>query len=211
MTVMKIRIAFIVPVLTAIIIISGCTPKARYERRLKQELASGVRNDSIFMGLYLGMSQRDFFTRCWNLHDQGLFHQNTSNTAVEYRIKGDLKYPATMFFYPNFSDGKISEMPVFFKYDGWAPWNKKLSADSLQLAVLKYYKKQYGEDFMTIRHQEYGNAYVKIDGNRRITIYKKDELYVRVLFTDLLAKIDTAASSKPIRVILDTTKTIEKK
>lgn len=208
---MKIRTAFIVPVLTAILITSGCTPKARYERRLKQELASGVRNDSIFMGLYLGMSQKDFYSRCWNLHDQGLVHQGPNNTSVEFKIKDDLKYPATMYFYPNFSEGKISEMPVIYKYDGWAPWNKKLTSDSLQIAVLKYYKKKYGEDFMTVSHHEFGNAYVKIDGNRRITIYKRDDLYVWAVFTDLLAKNDTTKNSKPAPAMLDTTKTTEKK
>ena len=51
--------------LTAIIfagILSGCTPKAKYDRMVKRELASGIRNDSIFMGLYLGMPEKDFYT-----------------------------------------------------------------------------------------------------------------------------------------------------
>jgi hypothetical protein len=46
-------------------ILSGCSPKAKYERRLKHELASGVRYDSLFMGLYLGMPDKDFYNQCW--------------------------------------------------------------------------------------------------------------------------------------------------
>ena len=33
------------------IIISGCSPKERYERMLNHELASGVRKDSLFMAV----------------------------------------------------------------------------------------------------------------------------------------------------------------
>ena len=47
-------------------------------------------------------------------------------------MKDELKYPGLMDFYPRFVEGKISEMPVTFNYAGWAPWNQKLSSDSLQ-------------------------------------------------------------------------------
>ena len=35
-----------------------------------------------------------------------------------------------------------------------------------------------------------GNAYTKIDGNRRITIYVENDLYVWALFTDMLAGLE---------------------
>ena len=169
-------------------IFSGCTPKAKYERMLKRELSSGVRFDSLFMGFYFGMPEKEFYVHCWNMNKKGLFRQDASNTSVEYQTKDELKYPATMDFYPKFHDGKISEMPVRYVYKGWAPWNKTFSSDNLQMDVLNYYKKTYGGGFMEVRHPKRGKAFVKMNGNRRITIFKEDELHVWAIFTDMLVK-----------------------
>jgi hypothetical protein len=110
------------------------------------------------------------------------------NTTVEYQLKNELKYPGTMDFYPEFIDGKISEMPVEFLYNGWAPWNKSLSADSLQTEVLKWYEKQYCGGFLEVKHPKRGIAYVKINGNRQISIFKEDEMHVWAIFTDMSVK-----------------------
>jgi len=166
-------------------VIYGCSPKARYERRLKNELATGVRYDSLFMGLYLGMPQKDFYIHCWNLNRQGLIKQGPGNTTVEYQLKSELKYPGTMDFYPGFVEGKIAEMPVKFIYSGWAPWNNKLSSDSLQADVLQWFEKKYGDRFMKVDHTKKGSAYIKLNGNRRITIFKEDEMNVWAVFTDM--------------------------
>ncbi len=194
---MKTRILWLMPLLIAGIIYTGCTPKARYDRKLKQELASGVRYDSLFMGLYLGMPDKDFYTHCWNLNRRGLIRQGTTNRTVEYRTKNELKYPGIMDFYPKFIEGKIAEMPVRFVYAGWAPWNKELTSDKLQSDVLSWYEKIYGNDFMRVENSEKGVAYVKIDGNRRISIYKEDELHVWAVFTDMLVEKELKDSSAP--------------
>ena len=203
---MKKMILWLLPILLIGYIISGCTQKAKYERRLKHELASGVRYDSLFMGLYLGMPDKDFFTRCWELNRKGLIKQGGTNTTVEYQLRNELKYPCLMDFYPTFVKGKISEMPVRFVYNGWAPWNKKLSSDSLQVVVLQWYKKQYGGGFLEVKHPEKGIAYVKIDGNRRISIFKEDELHVWAVFTDMLVKKETSDSTSTVKMPVDTTK-----
>jgi hypothetical protein len=91
-----------------------------------------------------------------------------------------------MDFYPEFAQTKIFEMPVRFLYDGWAPWNTKLSSDSLQMKVLKWYENQYGEGFMEVRHPTRGSAFVKVEGNRRISIFKENETYVWAIFTNML-------------------------
>ncbi len=170
---------------------SGCSPTSRYERRLKHELAGGIRYDSLFMGIYLGMPEKDFYVHCWKLNRRGLIRQGTNNTTVAYVLKNELKHPALMDFYPTFTDDRISEMPVRFAYAGWAPWNKELSSDNLQVDVLNWYKKIYGRGFIEVRHPEKGTAYIKVNGNRRILIFKKDDLYVWALFTDMLINKDS--------------------
>jgi hypothetical protein len=173
--------------LTGLILFS-CSPGERYERRLVRELASGVRNDSLFMGIYLGMTEKEFYSHCWNLNRQGLVRQGTGNTSVEYDMREELNFPATMNFYPVFNQGRIMEMPVRFIYNGWAPWNKELSAESLMLDVLNWCEDIYGHGFIKAEHPEKGTAYVKIDGNRRISIYTEQDRYVWTVFRDMLAE-----------------------
>jgi hypothetical protein len=208
---MKTRIDWILIILISGIIISGCSPRAKYERRLKHELSSGVRYDSLFLGLYFGMPERDFYQHCWILNHKGMIKQGETNTTAEYKLKDELKYSALMDFYPKFNQGKISEMPVTFKYEGWAPWNKKLSSANLQDEVLKWYKKIYGGGFIMVKHHSHGKAYVKIDGNRRITIFVGDDLHVWAVFTDMSVKKGWNDSvSKPDNIISDTTSSLNK-
>lgn len=187
----------------------GCTPKSKYERKLKHELSSGIRNDSLFMGLYLGMPEKDFYTHCWELNRKGLIRQGPKNTTVEYIMKDELKYPGTMDFYPGFIDGKIAEMPVRFMYTGWAPWNKKLSADSLEIDILNWYKKKYGDQFMEVNHPERGSAYVQLKGNRRITIFKENEENVWTVFTDMSVKQEARDTTRAVNIPENITKDLK--
>lgn len=188
------RVSFLI-IVTGVLMLSGCSPRSRYDRMLKKELASGIREDSLFMGIKLGMTDQEFYTHCWELNRQGLVRQGSANTTVMYQMMEELDHPATMDFYPEFREGKIVEMPVRFCYNGWAPWNKKLSSDSLQLDVLEWYSDTYGDGFIKVEHPVHGMAYTKVDGNRRITIFRENDTYVWAVFTDLLAKKEE--SSEP--------------
>lgn len=202
-------ISFIISLMIFSFVNSGCTPKARYERKLKQELAKGVRYDSLFMGLYLGMPQKDFYTHCWELNRMGIIRQGSNNTTVEYQITNELKYPASMNFYPNFVDNRIAEMPVKFAYSGWAPWNQKLSSDSLQIDVVKWFVKMYGNHFMKVNHPKRGTAFIKLDGNRRITIFRENEMNVWAIFSDMSVMKETSDTSGIANIPADTAKVIK--
>ncbi len=175
-------------IMTALVfglLVFGCSPEFKYERDLNRELDSEVRHDTLFMGIYLGMPEKDFYTLCWKLNMDGVIRQGSTNTTVEYSEREELKAPATLNFYPDFADNKIVELPVRFKYNGWAPWNKSLSSDSLQLDVLQWYEKEYEGSFMAITHPKWGTAYVNIKGNRRISIFKEDDMHVWAVFKDM--------------------------
>ena len=207
---MKIRIVLVMQVLLAGLIIYGCSPRSKYESMLKHELASGVRYDSLFMGMSLGMSEKDFYMQCWMLNREGLIKQGSDNTTVKYEMKNELKYLATMDFYPGFFQDKIYEMPVRFIYNGWTPWNKELSSDNLELDVLRLYEKIYGEGFIKVKHPKRGMAYTKINGNRRITIFKEDDMHVWAVFTDMSVKRDLEDStSKTGKIFDEITKDLE--
>lgn len=171
--------------------------KPEYYEKVEEELASGKRYDSLFLGLKLGMSSKEFYAVCWDLNKSGILREGPGNMTAEYRLDSTLlKHSARMNFYPTYHQDKIFEMPVTFYYDGWAPWNKDLFVDSLQLDVKHLLEKWYGEGFMEIKHPEKGTAYVKVDGNRRISIYKQSPDKVGVLFTDLLVEKEMDKVSK---------------
>lgn len=105
-------------------------------------------------------------------------------------MEDQLDHPATMNFYPKFHQEKIYEMPVQFVYNGWAPWNEELSAEKLQRDVLEWYNDVYGRHYIEVEHPEHGTAYVKIDGNRRITVFREDDSHVWAVFTDMSVNED---------------------
>jgi hypothetical protein len=170
-------------------LITGCeeTGQRRYQEVVRQELAEGRRTDSLFMGIRFGMTNKEFYLHCWNLNKKGLLTDGAGNTAVLYKLRNELKYPASMNFYPEFHAGRISKIGASFKYDGWAPWNKHMIADSLKDDVLRLYQKWYsgGQPFIKIEDEKRGIIYVKVDGNRRIIIGSYDEAHVKVDYTDL--------------------------
>lgn len=175
------------------IAVTGCqnfssSASAEYASLVKRELAKGVRNDSLFFGIYLGMTSKDFFAHCWEMNKKGVFTDGLNNTAVLYKMPTGLKYPASMNFYPDFVDGKISKMKTLFEYNEWAPWNKTHFADSLLPDVYRLYQSWYpeGNSFITMTDSARGTIYVKVDGNRRIVIGKYDDRMVKVDYTDLI-------------------------
>ena len=103
-----------------------------------------------------------------------------------------------MDFYPAFYEDRIYEMPAVFTYDGWSPWVKGQHADSLKIEVLDLMEEWFGTGFIEIENPNYnvGNAFVKVDGNRRISIYNVDESKVYVDFVDLLVLKEVEKSNR---------------
>lgn len=165
----------------------------QYEKLVEEELESGRRFDSLFFDFHFGITAKEFYSICWEMNKKGLFFDGENNTAVLYKMTKELPHPASMNFYPNFHEGKIFKMGVSFHYDGWAPWNKHLFADSLQQDVLHLYERWYpeGNPFIKIQDEDRGTIYIKVDGNRRIIIGKYDESYVKVDYTNLLIEKPT--------------------
>jgi hypothetical protein len=177
-------------VMLALCIISGCSQESdldKYNKLVKEELGSGKKVDSIFFGIHLGMRRKDFYMHCWEMNKKELFRDGIGNMYVLYRLEKELRHPAAMNFYPDFHDSAISKMRTIFQYDGWAPWNKHLGADSLLPDVLSMYTKWYdkGNPFLKLPDGKENFKYAKVDGNRLITIRKADDVVVEANYTDL--------------------------
>lgn len=176
----------------ACLLASACDNRSQYERLVERELATGLRQDSLFLGYSLGMSRDDFYDHSWSLNRQGLVMQGPQNQSVQYELPDELPFPATMFFYPDFFEDRVYRMRIRFVYDGWAPWARRLSSDSLKMDVVHLFESWYGEGFFPHRSLTRGmhveSTYVKVDGNRTIEIATVTDKEVRAIVTDLVAE-----------------------
>jgi hypothetical protein len=169
----------------ALILLMGCS-KGEYQKMVERERASGERHDEIFLGIHLGMSSKDFYQRCWELNKEKILRQGMGNSTVLYYLKDDLKDEAALYFYPEFYDDKIYQMPMTIEYLAWAPWNKDLFADTLMVETKDLFEEWYGEGFIELTNKAGKRLFVKVDGNRRITIFRKSDRKVEIKVTDLL-------------------------
>ncbi len=160
--------------------------KSEYEKLEKTELASGKQTKELFLGLELGMEKRAFFDTCWALNKQGVLTNGPTELSVEYQAAMPSGKPAKMRFYPKFEQDKIYLMPVEFSYEGWAPWNEDLAVEKLREDVVKLFEEWYGPGFIEVTNADKSQiAFVKMDGNRRIRIFKKHISVVRAEISDL--------------------------
>lgn len=165
--------------------IFSCSSQTEYAEVVERELASGVRNDTILLGIHFGMPEQEFYSTCWALNQKGIIKEGFSNVTVYYPLK-ELPHEGFLDFFPIFKNGKIQSIQGFTMYTGWAPWNKRFWSDQLIEDTRELLESTYpGNKFFPIKSPGRGKAYVKIDGNRRIVLYYVEDSKVNVLFSDL--------------------------
>jgi hypothetical protein len=168
------------PILIVSLLLQSCNSS------IFSEEGDSTKSDSLFLGIYLGMPQKEFFDHCTELNKKQQITQGPGgNTSVEHRIVEGFDSEVSMRFFPTFIDEKVFEMPVTYSYVAWAPWNRQYWAEVLLTKVLEQYKETYGMDFKLLEHPTQGKVYYKIDGKRRINLFIKDEQFVQAVFTDL--------------------------
>lgn len=171
----------------SLMMVASCTKKSEYDQLVAKELASNVRQDSLFLGINFSMNSKEFYAHCWELNKQRVFTNGVGNMSVKYELPDQLSFPASMNFYPKFGEDKIFEMPVDFQYNEWALWNKKMSNEVLLEDVRKLLEEWYGGEFIEVESSDGTmKILVKVDGNRRIRLWKHNVSTVRATFTDLL-------------------------
>lgn len=178
-------------VLIVVIFFSSCVQKKNYEEVVKDELARGIRYDSIVYGVRLGMTYDEFFSYCFDKNIEGVFKPNNSGTSVKTVIEEGYNSPVVLEFYPqsNQNNGVITIYNATLKYKEFSHYNKNYSIENLLNETIRAFEKGYkGNDFFTIPHENklLKYNYIKIDGNRKITVkptFGGDQLIIK--FEDL--------------------------
>jgi hypothetical protein len=172
------------------VVFYGCM-QSDYTRLVKTELGKGIRQDSILFGINFGDTRGDFFGKCFDLNKKQLISQGPNSQSVQYIFTDSLVHhepiQLRLLFYPTFDkDEKISDMELEFSYMGWAPWNRSLQSDSLEVKVMELLKQWYkGNEFVSAKANNIKFP-VKLDGNRRILVYVLDPQSVGVRIQDIL-------------------------
>lgn len=182
-------------VLILIGLYTSCTRKSEYQKLVETELSTNIRQDSLFLGISLQMESKEFFVHCWEMNKSGMLTNGVGN-QIKYDASDYFNSDVSMHFYPKFIDGSIIEMPVEFKYDNWALWNEELSVENLMDEVLEVLENWYGDGFIKMVSEDGSQTvWVKVDGNRRIRVYRQSISSVAVVFTDLI-KLNEVNSEK---------------
>jgi hypothetical protein len=162
---------------------------------VNQEAEKGQKQDTMVFGMAFGDTKKDFFDRCWQLNNQGKVTQGPNNKSVQYLLssgkENDNLTAINMLFYGTFDTENIMVgMDMEFSYKAWSLWNKKYDAQKL-LPVLKDTLMNWfpGNAFIPVEsEEEKKEIFVKVDGNRQILIYPKNDKDVAVKIEDLTQK-----------------------
>ena len=178
------------------VVLIGCTQSQDqvYRQLEERELASGARYDSLFKGLYFGMPYDSFRDHCMKMHVRGEFREGgrKSGAWVECNLTNEMKYPASLNFYPEFEESAITQMRAAVYYNSDVTFkDHPFVKDSLLHDAIRLMDRWYGPGFVKIDSPDSlkEDIYVKVNGNRRITVYTDNiNTMINLWFVDLTKK-----------------------
>ena len=190
------KIIFCLLVLTPFL---ACEIESEYSKLLKKELKSGKSFNDLVLGLKIGQTKDDFYKICADLNKKKLITSGARNLYPEYIL-----YPKDsvengkkirMSFMGIFDNDRIMKgMDIRFNYYSWIAWREEYNSDNLINEIKDTLQLWYpGNNFIKIDlklDSKNNLAYVKIDGNRQITMYKIDGRDVAVIIEDVSEKIN---------------------
>lgn len=172
-----------------VLIMIAC--QSDYTRMVKEELSKGIRKDSILFSINFGDTRQDFYGRCFDLNKQHLVSHGPGNKSVQYLFKDSVvhKTPTDMrlLFFPKFDEkDRIKEMEMELGYVESTLYRNQAKSDSLETRVKDLLVDWYGgNQFVTAKVKDHEFP-VKVDGNRRIILEKKEGTVIAIRVQDLL-------------------------
>ena len=158
-------------------LVASCGSEPSYTETVKSELARSERFDSIAYGIHLGMTFDDFKWVCLLQNRAGLFKPNPNGNAVQLTFKEHFSYPALFEFFPANISGQYDTIRAYdatLKYRDYSQYNQRMKMENLVGEAIEYFESGYGgNDFFEIPKDDdpwVKYKYVKIDGNRQISL-----------------------------------------
>jgi len=165
-----------------LLLYSSCSQNSEYQQMVEDGLNSGKTVNDIFLGYTFDTTREEFYEMSWQMNQQEVI---TGGVKIEYLLE-DLKSTARLEFFPEFENGVIIKMPIDATYISWAPWNEGYSADNLLMDIRTHYQQVYDTQFKYVSVPDIQqDAWVSIQGNREIRLYKKSVNTIQINFIDL--------------------------
>jgi len=175
--------------LISLAITIGCKKHLTYQEILDVELAKDDRYDSLFYGIHFNMTTPAFLDHCFEMNQQKIFYQYGVGSEVIIKFEKGFKYPVDFVFFPNLEKHLIQELKGRFSYYGSNPFQKDRGSHVLIADLVRQMEKWYGgRKFIKMAASEkwLPEIYIKIDGNRKITLEENIITgEVNVLYEDL--------------------------
>lgn len=186
---MKRRISQLVLVVIVVFTLVSCG-QSEYTKLVKRELARNERFDSLFLTFKFNDTRTEFYTKGWEQNRLGLIRQGPKNQNVEYlmRSQDNTKSNIQMLFFPEFDEKeRIRKMELFFRYQLWNPTSSNYSAQELLPVTLDSLMSWYGgNEFIEVKFpKDSVSLWVKVDGNRQISITTLQDGELKAVITDL--------------------------
>jgi len=150
------------------------TPRERYEAALAAGLASEETSNDLFLGLQLAETDKEFYDRCTELNIQQKIMMGSGGNRVDYQMGNALARPATLTFYPDFSEDRpriIEAMDMEIIYNDWSPWNKDAHSPKLLADVAQWAEKKFGDGFEVVDHPKHQKVLIQVKNNRRAAFW----------------------------------------
>jgi|GEM_PF-440883 len=177
-------------IFATILLLASC--KSDYTSYVETERKSGEQYDSLLFTLKLGMSKKQYFDSCWQLNIEQIIAQGDGSGNARYDIKPDSTEDKTkaitLLFKGEFDVNNVMyRMDLDYMYTSWSIWNKALQSDSLILKVKEMIMEDYGGNpWLKVDLKDVKvDTYVKIDGNRHMMMYPKDNMKVMVRIEEI--------------------------
>jgi hypothetical protein len=169
--------------------------KSEYDRLVEKEISSGVEQDSLILGLKMGLTRQQYFEACAQLNKDSILQQGKGANAY-YQVpllpnEDSLKRKEVNFM--GFFDSQkiVRGMQLSYNYISWSPWATQLHSDKLIEDLQKRIEEDYnGNKFIEVEIEGFKNkVLVKIDGNRRMLLYPLSNQEVRLKIEDIKYKL----------------------
>jgi len=179
--------------------------KAEYDKKVQEEMNSGVRNDTIFLGYTFVMTMKQFEKKTKELYKQGVLYLNEDNQyAHKMFLEKVLLENVEATFGPTYFENKLYKLTIAVKEKGEYT-NTPSTPALIQITLKKLFSEKYGYGDWIYQKGllEDEENYILIQGNREIEIIEAIG-EARIFYTDLIAekeyeKIEKEKSNKAIK------------
>ena len=167
--------------------LTSCNSKSEYHNLFEREIKKGEINNDLILGFSFGMTKQQYYDRCTLLNKDKIITVGEYNFNPEQILSSPINNKKIkMSFSPNFKEKKtIEELELRFSFLGWSHWNTDYQSgvliNQVKDSLISWLP---GNDFIEVSIDGIDKKpLVKVDGNRRIMLYKINS-------KDVIAKIN---------------------